>query len=355
VNSFFVGGNIRPFVGRSNVQYIPIFLSEIPALFRKGRMPVDAAFIQVSPPDQHGFCSLGVSVDVAKAATDVAKKIIALVNPNMPRSHGDGQIHQSRFSAMVYSDEPIYEFPLSEASEVELAIGRNIASLVEDGSTLQLGIGGIPGAVMKYLHNHKDLGIHTEMFTDAILPLVESGVINGKRKRNHPGKVVSAFAMGTRKLYDFIHDNPMVAMLDAAYVNDTAVIRRNSKVVAINSAIQIDLSGQVCADSIGSSIYSGVGGQMDFIRGASLSEGGKPIIALASSTAKGLSKIVPLLNEGAGVVTTRAHMHYVVTEFGIADLYGKNIAERAKALIEIAHPDCRESLTKSAFEMYGKI
>ncbi|MBL0049736.1 MAG: acetyl-CoA hydrolase/transferase family protein [Bacteroidetes bacterium] len=355
VNSFFVGANIRNFVGHSNVQYIPIFLSEIPALFRRGRMPLDAAFIQVSPPDQHGFCSLGVSVDVAKAASDVAKKVIALVNPNMPRSHGDGQIHSSRFSAMVHTDKPIYEFPQSDVSENELAIGKNIASLVENGSTLQLGIGGIPGAVMNYLHQHKDLGLHTEMFTDAVLPLIESGVINGRRKRNHPGKVVSTFAMGTKKLYDFIHDNPMVAMLDAAYVNDTAVIRKNPKVVAINSAIQIDLSGQVCADSIGSTIYSGVGGQMDFIRGASLSEGGKPIIALSSVTGKGVSKIVPLLNQGAGVVTTRAHVHYVVTEFGIADLYGKNIAERAKALIAIAHPDRKEELEKSAFELYGRL
>lgn len=354
VNSFFIGSNIRPYIDNQNVQYIPVFLSEIPALFRKGVMPIDTALIQVSIPDKHGFCSLGVSVDIAKAATDVAKKIIALVNPNMPRSHGDGQIHSSRFAAAVYSEDKIFETPFPQPTETEQAIGKHIATLVEDGATLQLGIGGIPGAVIQNLNNHKNLGIHTEMFTDAILPLVQSGVINGRLKKKHPGKIVSTFAMGTRTLYDFIHDNPMVAMLDVAYVNDTAVIRRNDKVTAINSAIEIDLTGQVCADSIGCNIYSGVGGQMDFIRGAALSEGGKPIIALSSRTAKGISKIVPFLNQGAGVVTTRAHVHYVVTEFGIADLYGKNIAQRAKALTAIASPDCREELGKKAFELYSK-
>lgn len=354
VNSFFIGGNIRSYVDHRNVQYIPVFLSEIPALFRKNVMPVDTALIQVSSPDKHGFCSLGVSVDITKAATDVAKKIIALVNPNMPRSHGDGQIHSSRFTSAVYSEENIFELPFSQPSETERAIGKHIAALVEDGATLQLGIGGIPGAVIQNLNNHKNLGIHTEMFTDAILPLVKSGVINGSCKKKHPGKIVSSFAMGTRNLYDFIHDNPMVSMLDVAYVNDTSVIRRNDKVTAINSAIEIDLTGQVCADSLGSHTYSGVGGQMDFIRGAALSEGGKPIIALSSRTAKGISKIVPFLKQGAGVVTTRAHVHFVVTEYGIADLYGKNIAQRAKALIAISHPDCREDLEKKAFDLYLK-
>ncbi len=353
VNSFFVGSNIRPYVDHANVQYIPIFLSEVPALFRKGVMPVDTALIQVSTPDRHGFCSLGISVDVCKAAVDSAKKIIALVNPNMPRSHGDGQVHSSRFTATVYAEDPMLETEHKKATEKELAIGQHIAGIIEDGATLQMGIGGIPAAVLECLGNHRDLGIHTEMFTDAILPLVESGVINGRKKKNHPGKIVSTFAMGTWKLYDFIHDNPMVAMLDAAYVNDASVIRRNNRVTAINSAIEIDLSGQVCADSIGSSIYSGVGGQMDFIRGASLSEGGKPIIALPSLTGKGLSKIVPVLKPGAGVVTTRAHVHYVVTEYGIANLYGKNMGARAKALIDIAHPDHREELEKKAFELYG--
>lgn len=353
VNSYFVASNIRPYIENANVQYVPVFLSEIPALFRKGVVPVDTALIQVSMPDIHGFCSLGTSVDVAKAATDMAKKIIALVNPNMPRSHGDGQIHISRFNAIVYSDEPIFELKNTKLSEIEIEIGKNIASIVDDGATLQMGIGGIPNAVLQFLNNHKNLGIHTEMFSDGILPLVESGVINGHLKRKHPGKIVSAFALGSRKLYDFIHDNPMVAMLDVAYVNDTSVIRRNDKVTAINSAIEIDLSGQVCADSIGNRIYSGVGGQMDFMRGASLSEGGKPIIAITSQTAKGVSKITPVLKAGAGVVTTRAHVHYVVTEYGIADLYGKNLSQRAKLLAGIAHPNHREELEKKAYELYG--
>ena len=355
VNSFFVGGNLRKYVDHVNVQYVPVFLSEIPSLFRRGLSQLDVAFIQVSKPDKHGYCSLGVSVDIAKAATDVAKKVIAYVNPNMPRSHGDGHIHIRRFAAAVYGETPIFEVPLSGSSPVELAIGKYVASIVEDRATLQMGIGGIPAAVLQCLSNHKDLGVHTEMFTDAVLPLVEKGVINNRFKKRHPGKIVSAFAMGTRKLYDFIDDNPMVAMLDAAYINDTAIIRRNDKVTAINSAVEIDITGQVCADSIGSNIISGVGGQMDFIRGASLSEGGKPIIALASATEKGVSKIVPFLKEGAGVVTTRAHVHYVVTEYGIADLYGKNIAQRARSLIAIAHPDHRETLERKAYELYGRI
>ena len=355
VNSFFVGANIRQYIGNANVQYIPIFLSEIPALFRKGVMPLDTALIQVSAPDMHGYCSLGVSVDATKAAVETAKKVIALVNPNMPRTHGDGAVHVSRFTAMVHGDDPIYEHQHNPISEAEMAIGRYVASLIPDGATLQMGIGGIPSAVLKALHDHKDLGVHTEMFTDAILPLVERGVINGSKKKKHPGKIVSTFAIGTKKLYDFMNDNPMVAMLDVAYVNDTAVIRKNDKVAAINSAIEIDLSGQICADSIGCNIYSGVGGQMDFIRGASLSEGGLPIIALPSATSKGISKIVPMLKQGAGVVTTRAHVHYVVTEYGIAHLYGKNIAQRARAMIDIAHPDQREELERQACDIYGMV
>ena len=354
VNVFFVGGNIRPYINNPNVQYIPVFLSEIPALLRKEILPIDVAIIQVSPPDSHGFCSLGVSVDIAKAATERAEKIIAQVNPNMPRTLGDGQIHFSRFTAATYSEEPIHEVIAGKPSELELKIGNNIASLVDDGATLQMGIGGIPNAVLACLTSHKNLGIHTEMFSDGILPLVENGIINGSKKKSHPGKIVSSFAMGSRKLYNFIHDNPQVAMLDVGYVNDVSVIRKNPKVTAINSAIEIDLSGQVCADSIGTSIYSGVGGQIDFIRGASLSEGGKPIIAIASSTAKGISKIVPTLKQGAGVVTTRANVHYVVTEFGVANLYGKNIAQRAKMLIDIAHPNHRVELERQAFEIYGK-
>jgi acyl-CoA hydrolase len=354
VNVFFVGGNVRPYINLPNVQYIPVFLSEIPSLFRKDIMPLDVAIIQVSPPDTHGFCSLGVSVDIARAATEKAKKIIAQVNPNMPRSLGDSQIHFSCFTAATYSEEPIHEVMVGQPSELELKIGNNIALLVDDGATLQMGIGGIPNAVLACLTSHKNLGIHTEMFSDGILPLVENGIINGSKKKNHPGKIVSSFAMGSRRLYDFIHDNPQVAMLDVGYVNDVSVIRKNPKVTAINSAIEIDLSGQVCADSIGTSIYSGVGGQIDFIRGASLSEGGKPIIAISSSTAKGISKIVPMLKQGAGVVTTRANVHYVVTEYGVANLYGKNIAQRAKMLIDIAHPDHRAELEKKAFEIYGK-
>lgn len=353
VTNFFIGGNMRPYLNHANIQYMPVFLSEIPGIFRKKVLPVDTAIVQVSAPDHHGFCSLGVSVDVARAATDMAKKIIALVNPNMPRSHGDGQIHYSRFTRAVYTLDQLPEMLTPDATETELAIGRHCAGMIDDGSTLQMGIGGIPNAVLQCLHNHKNLGVHTEMFSNGILPLVEKGIINGSKKRMHVGKIVSAFAMGSRQLYDFIHDNPMVAMLDATYVNDASVIRKHDKMVAINSAIEIDLTGQVCADSIGSSIYSGVGGQMDFIRGASLSNGGKPIIAIQSATAKGVSKIVPMLKLGAGVVTTRAHVHYVVTEFGVADLYGKTVAQRAKALIAIAHPDHRETLSKSAFEMYG--
>jgi len=354
VNAFFIGKNTRPYVDGVNVQYIPMFLSEIPLVMRRGHYPIDTALIQVSPPDAHGFCSLGIGVDITKAACDVAKRIIALVNPNMPRSLGDGLIHHSRITHAVYAEDAIFESPLIEVSEVEAAIGKNVAELVEDGATLQMGIGAIPNAALSFLHNHKNLGIHTEMFSDGILPLVEKGIINGSKKKKYPGRIVSSFAMGTRKLYDFIHDNPMVMMLDVAYVNDTDVIRKNDKVTAINSAIEIDLTGQVCADSIGTHIFSGVGGQMDFIRGASLSEGGKPIIAMNSITGSGISKISAMLKQGAGVVTTRAHVHYVVTEYGIADLYAKNIAQRAKALIAISHPVHREQLEKDAFEFYGK-
>lgn len=354
VNAFFIGKNVRPFVNELNVQYIPMFLSEIPLFIRSGNFSIDTALVQVSPPDAHGYCSLGISVDIARAACDKAKRVIALVNPNMPRSLGDSQIHQSAIFAAVYTEAPITEIPTTPLSDTEIKIGQHIASLVEDGATLQMGIGGIPNAALQFLTNHKNLGIHTEMFSDGILPLVEKGIINGMAKRNHPGKIVSSFAMGTRKLYDFVHNNPMVAMLDVAYVNDTTIIRKNPKVTAINSAIEIDLTGQICADSIGSEIFSGVGGQMDFIRGAALSEGGKPIIALPSTTSKGLSKLVPTLKVGAGVVTTRAHVHYVVTEYGSVDLYGKNIAQRAKSLIALAHPDHRDALEEKAYELYGR-
>ncbi|TNE72302.1 acetyl-CoA hydrolase/transferase family protein [bacterium] len=336
--AFFVGSNVRKAVNSGRADYIPVFLSEVPLLFRKGIIKLDYAFIMVSPPDVHGYCTLGVSVDSSKAAVDTAKNIIAEINPQMPRTHGDAFVHSSRFLESVEVDYPIYEFNPGAPSDIEARIGKNVATLIEDGATLQMGIGNIPNAVLASLTNHKNLGIHTEMFSDGIIPLVESGVINGLNKRIHPGKIVSSFVMGTKKLYDFMNDNPLIAMLDVAYVNDTAVIRRNPKVTAINSAIEVDITGQVCADSIGTRHYSGVGGQMDFIRGASLSEGGKPIIALPSVTSRGDSRIVPFLKEGAGVVTTRAHVHYVATEHGVADLYGKSLKERAHELLKIADP-----------------
>lgn len=353
-NALFVGSNVRKAVNNGSADYLPIFLSEVPGLFRKDILPIDMALVQVSPPDKHGYCSLGVSVDATRAALQSAKKAIALVNPNMPRTHGDGIFHASRFDALVETEEPLHELNIPEPNEVELQIGKHCAELVEDGATLQMGIGAIPNAVLRALGNHKDLGIHTEMFSDGVMDLVEKGVINGKKKRTHPEKIVAGFVMGSRKLYDFVDDNPMIAMLDIAYVNDTAVIRKNPKVTAINSAIEVDVTGQVCADSIGTYHYSGVGGQMDFIRGASLSEGGKPIIALPSTTSRGESKIVPHLKQGAGVVTTRAHVHYVVTEYGVANLYGKNLRQRAKALIEIAHPDHREALEEAALERFNQ-
>jgi 4-hydroxybutyrate CoA-transferase len=351
-NCLFIGANARAAVAEGTADYIPVFLSEVPALFRKGILPLDVALVQVSPPDKHGFCSLGVSVDAARAAVQCARHVVAQVNPRMPRTHGDGLIHTDRIHFAVEADDPLPEREPHELTEAELAIGRHVAGLVEDGATLQMGIGAIPDAVLAALASHKDLGVHTEMFSDGLIPLVESGVVNGSQKRVHPGKVVSGFMLGTRRLYDFADDNPQVAMLDIAYVNDTAVIRRNPKVTAINSAIEVDITGQVCADSIGTRLYSGVGGQMDFIRGASLSEGGKPVIALPSVTSRGESRVVPRLREGAGVVTTRAHVHYVVTEYGVANLYGRNLRQRARALIAIAHPDHREALAREAHERF---
>lgn len=353
VNAFFVGSNVRPAINDGRADYIPVFLSEIPALFRRGVLPLDVALINVSRPDKHGFCSLGVSVDIARAAVDCAKTVIAQVNRHMPRTIGDALVHVDDINFMVEVDEPLHEVHPPTLTDTDRAIGGYIAEMIDDGATLQMGIGSIPNAVLASLGNHKDLGIHTEMFSDGVIPLVESGVVNGRKKTKHPGKIVSGFVMGTKRLYDFIDDNPQVLMLDIAYVNDTSVIRRNPKVTAINSAIEVDLTGQICADSIGTRQYSGVGGQMDFIRGASLSEDGKPIIALPSSTNKGESKIVSQLKSGAGVVTTRANVHYVVTEYGVANLYGKNLRQRAHELIRISHPDYRESLSKEAFVRFG--
>jgi acyl-CoA hydrolase len=354
-NALFVGANVRQAVAEGAADYIPVFLSEVPGLFRKGIMPISVALVHVSPPDKHGYCSLGVSVDVARAAVQMAEHVVAQVNPNMPRTHGDGLIHVSDIDFAVEVHEPIHEVAPAEISDVEARIGRHCAELIDDGACLQMGIGGIPNAVLAALVDHRNLGIHTEMFSDGVIDLVEREVITGMNKRVHPGKIVSSFIMGSRRLYDFVDDNPLVAVLDVAYVNDTAVIRRNPKVTAINSAIEIDLTGQVGADSMGTRQYSGVGGQMDFIRGASLSEGGKPIIALPSATSKGQTRISPYLRLGTGVVTTRAHVHYVVTEYGVANLYGKNLRQRARALIEIAHPDHRAELEREAFERFKRL
>lgn len=352
--SCFVGDNVRKGVDTVHGDYIPVFLSEIHWLFRRNILPLDVAFIQVSPPDKHGYCSLGLSVDVTLPAIQTAKSVIALINPNVPRTHGDGIIHIKSIDYGVEINTPIYASTIGEPSDIEAIIGRNVAELVEDGATLQMGIGNIPNAVLHNLGSHKRLGIHTEMFSDGILPLVEKGIITGEEKQIKTGKIVTCFAMGTKKLYDFIDDNPNIHFKEAAYTNDTAIIRRNPKVTAINSAIEIDLTGQICADSIGTYQYSGVGGQMDFIRGASLSEGGKPIIAMPSITNKGISKITPFLKEGASVTTTRAHVHYVVTEYGVVNLFGKGLEQRAKALISIAHPDHREALEREARKRFNR-
>lgn len=348
IKTFFVGSNTREVVQTGNGSYIPMFLSEVPAIFRKGIIPIDVALISVSPPDKHGYCSLGTSVDISLAATQSATIVIAQINDEMPRTHGDGLIHINEINIQVEQSAPLPQVIFSDLTDEQMKIGENVCELIEDGSTLQMGIGEIPNAVLYYLDNHKNLGIHSEMFSDGVLPLIEKGVINGACKKKHPGMIVSSFVVGSKKLYDFIDDNPMVQMLDMGYVNNVSVIQKNPKVVAINSAIEIDITGQVCADSIGNKIFSGVGGQMDFIRGASLSEGGKPIIAMTSTTKSGISKIVPFLKKGAGVVTTRAHVHYVVTEYGVVNLYGKTIEERVKLLIGIAHPAHREQLLQSS-------
>ncbi len=351
-NVFFIGENIRKMIGNT-ADYIPIFLSDIPNLFRQGYMDLDIVLVNVSPPDKHGFCSLGVSVDIVISAIEKGKKVIAQINSRMPRTFGDALVHLNNFDACVLIEEEIHEMKVISPSESEKQIGKNIAAIIDDGATLQMGIGGIPNAVLTFLTNHKDLGIHTEMFSEGIVDLVKKGIVNGSKKKMNPYKIISGFAMGTRRLYDFMDDNPEIEMLDISYVNDTAIIRQNPKVTAINSAIEIDITGQVCADSIGMRMFSGVGGQMDFMRGAALSMGGKPIIAINSRTSKGFSKIVPILKEGAGVVTTRAHVRFVVTEYGVAELFGRNLKQRAQSLRDIAHPDHQEELDKAIFNRFG--
>lgn len=356
LNSLFVSANVREWVNSDHGDYVPVFLSEIPSLFTKGALPLDVALVQVSPPDKHGYCTLGTSVDAALSAVQTAKKVIAQVNPHMPRTNGDGIVHHSRFDAMVWEPAPLAEVNYSaDSDETALRIGRYVATLIEDRATLQMGIGAVPDSVLKALEHHKDLGIHTEMFSDGLIPLVEKGVVTNAHKKVHPGKILTTFVAGTRKLYDFVDDNPLVNFMDVRFVNDTAVIRKNPAMTAINSAIEIDFTGQVCADSIGTYQFSGIGGQMDFMRGASLSEGGKPIIALPSVTRKGISRIVPTLKTGAGVVTTRGHVHYVVTEHGIVNLYGKNMQQRAALLISIAHPENQEMLQKAYYERFRRL
>jgi acyl-CoA hydrolase len=351
VNSFFIGANVRHTLAAGNGSYTPVFLSELPLLFKRNIVNLDVALIHVSVPDRHGYCSLGVSVEATLAAIDNADYVIAQVNQQMPRTHGDGIIHITEIDLFVEVDEPIPTHNMGALSDIECQIGKHVASLIDDRSTLQMGIGNIPNAVLTQLTNHKDLGLHTEMFSDGVIDLILNNVINGNYKGVVPGRALTTFLMGSKRLYDYVDDNPFVEMRTCDYVNDVDIIKLNPRMVAINSAVEVDVTGQVCADSIGTKLYSGVGGQMDFIRAASLSEGGKAIIALPSVTKKGISRIVPTLKPGAGVVTTRAHVHYVVTEYGIANLYGKTIQQRVKALVEIAHPDHREAIDRAYYEM----
>lgn len=354
VNSFFIGKNVRHTIQAGNGSYTPVFLSELPILFKRNVVNLDVALIHVSPPDTHGYCSLGVSVEASVAAIKNAKYVVAQVNPQMPRTFGDGLIHVSNIDFLVEVDVALYRQSFAEISPVEEKIGSYIASLIEDESTLQMGIGSIPNAALSKLKNHKNLGLHTEMFSDGVIDLIESGVINCSHNGVAKGRALATFLIGSQRLYDFVNDNPFIEMKESSFVNDTVRIRTNNKMVAINSAIEVDVTGQVCADSIGAKMYSGVGGQMDFIRGAALSPNGKAIIALPSVTKYGDSRIVPFLKKGAGVVTTRAHVHYVITENGIADLYGKTIKQRVAALVQIAHPDHQESVDKSYYEMISR-
>ncbi len=352
--AFFVAGNVRKSVQAGYSDYIPVHLSETQKLYRCGALPCDVAMIQVCPPDKHGFVSLGTSVDATLAAIECAKTVIAVVNSNVPRSWGEAMIPLSMIDIFVQDDTPLEPAHFAEPNEIETQIGIHCAALIEDGACLQLGIGAIPNAVLAQLGGHKDLGIHTEMFADGVLELVEKGVINGRAKGIDKGKLVSTFIMVTMKGYDFIDVYPLVQLLDVGYSFVPYIIAKNPKTTAINSALQIDLTGQVCADSLGTKFYSGTGGQVDFIYGASLSAGGKAIIAMPSITAKGMSKIAPTLLEGAGVVTPRPYVHYIVTEYGSVNLYGKSLQERAKLIISIAHPDHREALDRAAFARFGE-
>ena len=351
VNSFFIGPNVRHTLAAGNGSYTPVFLSELPYLFRRKVLALDVVFIHVSPPDSHGYCSLGVSVEATLAAIESAKIVIAQVNPQMPRTFGDGILHISEIDYLVEVNSPIYGHEMEKSSPLEDKIGNFIASLIEDESTLQMGIGSIPNAALSKLSNHKNLGLHTEMFSDGVIDLIESNVINGNYKGVGRGRALATFLLGSQRLYDFVSDNPFIELKESSYVNDTARIRKNPKMVAINSAIEVDVTGQVCADSIGARMYSGVGGQMDFIRGASLSDGGKAIIALPSITKNGDSRIVPFLRQGAGVVSTRSHVQYIITENGIADLYGKTLRQRAIEMTKIAHPDHQERIEREYYNM----
>jgi len=344
-NAMFIGGNVRDAVNEGRADYTPVYLSEVEDLFESGVMPIDVALIQVSPPDEHGFCSLGVGVDTTMTACKHARYTVAQVNDQMPRTYGDSFMHVSHINAFVETSRPLCEMPVPQITDLHRAIARNVASLIEDGATLQTGIGGIPSAVLPLLMDRKDLGVHSELVSDGVIPLIEAGVITGHRKTLLPRKIVAGFMLGTRDLFNYINDNPLFELRPNAFTNDPHQIARNDNMVAINSALQIDITGQVCSDSIGQSFYSGIGGQVDFLRGASRSKGGKPIIALPSTAKKGtLSRIVPQLNPGAGVVTSRGLIRYVVTEYGVAYLHGKTIRERAEALIQIAHPNFRNEL-----------
>ncbi len=353
LESFFVGGNVRKPTQEGYADYIPVHLSETQKLIRSGITPVDVVMIQVCPPDKHGYVSMGTSVDATLAAVQTAKTVIGVINPHVPRAWGDAIIKLTDIDILCEDNTPLIEAHQAILTEQDIKIGLHAAALIEDGATIQMGIGAIPNAVLSQLGNHKNLGIHTEMFADGVLPLYERGVINNLNKKFNKGKIVSTFLMGSKQVYDFIDDNPAVAMMDVGYTNDPFIIAQQPKMTAINSALSVDITGQVNADSIGCKFYSGCGGQLDFIRGAAASEGGKPIIALPSVTNKGVSKITPTLLNGAGVVTTRFDVHFIVTEFGAVDLYGKTLQERAKAIISIAHPDHQEMLDKAAFERFG--